>query len=328
MAKVALITGGAKGIGRAIGLDLAAAGWDVAFCYRTSETEAAETAALIMKAGRRAMAERCDVSDAAAAGPLIHSEGADRVADRTCPAHAHTAKIRFIAAQLNDATAECSSFEDFHLTGVSEELEREKDPAALTQHVRNVFAGMHAQRLAAEVRVAIEAHPVAIHPPHLVATVEIPAIGVGIARVSIPPVPIPPIGTPSPVLSIARVLHSDATQLRIAEAAACNLLQHEALIGVVVAVINLNTDSLAIGTVRNIQRLAESGDNEHGFARAIEAPMLVRIITIGAVHRRAIAVLIEFQSAARGRVADEKDVRPRLLQVPKLRRAVASRGLR
>ncbi|TLY24437.1 MAG: SDR family NAD(P)-dependent oxidoreductase, partial [Nitrospirae bacterium] len=47
MANVALITGGAKGIGRAIGLDLAAAGWDIALCYRTSEREAAETAARI-----------------------------------------------------------------------------------------------------------------------------------------------------------------------------------------------------------------------------------------------------------------------------------------
>jgi 3-oxoacyl-[acyl-carrier protein] reductase len=67
MVKVALITGGAKGIGRAIGLDLAAAGWDIALCYRTSEREAAETAAHITKAGRRAISERCDVSDPAAA---------------------------------------------------------------------------------------------------------------------------------------------------------------------------------------------------------------------------------------------------------------------
>src|SRR5213592_4806254 len=71
MAKVALITGGAKGIGRAIGLDLAAAGWDIALCYRTSEREAAETAARITKAGRRAIAERCDVSDPAAAEAFV-----------------------------------------------------------------------------------------------------------------------------------------------------------------------------------------------------------------------------------------------------------------
>src|SRR2546429_10011469 len=71
MAKVALITGGAKGIGRAIGLDLAAAGWDIALCYRTSEREAAETASRITQAGRRAIAERCDVSDAAAAEAFV-----------------------------------------------------------------------------------------------------------------------------------------------------------------------------------------------------------------------------------------------------------------
>src|SRR5574341_415023 len=65
--KVALITGGARGIGRALGIALAVAGWDVALCYRTSEREARETASLIRAAGRRALAERCDVSDPAAA---------------------------------------------------------------------------------------------------------------------------------------------------------------------------------------------------------------------------------------------------------------------
>jgi 3-oxoacyl-[acyl-carrier protein] reductase len=57
-----LITGGAKGIGRAIGLDLAANGWGIAFCYRSSEREAAETAALVQKLSGRVLAERCDVS--------------------------------------------------------------------------------------------------------------------------------------------------------------------------------------------------------------------------------------------------------------------------
>ncbi|HEY3169002.1 MAG TPA: SDR family NAD(P)-dependent oxidoreductase, partial [Candidatus Binatia bacterium] len=34
--KVVLITGGARGIGRAVALDLASRGWSVAICYRTS----------------------------------------------------------------------------------------------------------------------------------------------------------------------------------------------------------------------------------------------------------------------------------------------------
>ena len=69
--RVALITGGARGIGRAIGLDLAGAGWDIAFCYRTSAGAAGETASLVQQAGRRALAERCDVSDPAAAEAFV-----------------------------------------------------------------------------------------------------------------------------------------------------------------------------------------------------------------------------------------------------------------
>src|SRR3989442_7130431 len=75
MARVALITGGAKGIGRAVGLDLAAAGWDIALCYRTSAREAAETASRITQAGRRALAEQCDVSDAAAGEAFVRKVG-------------------------------------------------------------------------------------------------------------------------------------------------------------------------------------------------------------------------------------------------------------
>ncbi len=68
--RVALITGGARGIGRALALDLAAQHWSVAICYRTSETQAAETQQAIIERGGTALAIRCDVSDPVAARNL------------------------------------------------------------------------------------------------------------------------------------------------------------------------------------------------------------------------------------------------------------------
>ncbi len=69
--RVALITGGARGIGRAIGLDLAGAGWSVALCYRTSAQDAAQTAAAIEAHGARALAVQADVSDPATCRALV-----------------------------------------------------------------------------------------------------------------------------------------------------------------------------------------------------------------------------------------------------------------
>ncbi len=69
--RVALITGGARGIGRAIALSLAESGWSIAICYRTSEKEAAATREEIQEKGRPALAVRCDVSDPGAAEDLV-----------------------------------------------------------------------------------------------------------------------------------------------------------------------------------------------------------------------------------------------------------------
>jgi 3-oxoacyl-[acyl-carrier protein] reductase len=70
-APVAVITGGARGIGRAVALDLAARNWRVALCYRTSEKEAQETAREITVRGGEPLAVRCDVSDPDTAKNLI-----------------------------------------------------------------------------------------------------------------------------------------------------------------------------------------------------------------------------------------------------------------
>ena len=69
--RVALITGGARGIGRAIGLDLARAGWAVAFCYRTSAGAAEETRRAIEAAGVPALPVQADVSNPDVAEALV-----------------------------------------------------------------------------------------------------------------------------------------------------------------------------------------------------------------------------------------------------------------
>lgn len=68
---VALITGGARGIGRGIALDLASRHWKVAICYRTSEADAQKTALAITERGGQALAIRCDVSNPVAATDLV-----------------------------------------------------------------------------------------------------------------------------------------------------------------------------------------------------------------------------------------------------------------
>ena len=61
--RTALVTGGSRGIGRAIALALAEEGADVAVNYVASETAAREVVAQIEKTGRRGILAQADVSD-------------------------------------------------------------------------------------------------------------------------------------------------------------------------------------------------------------------------------------------------------------------------
>jgi 3-oxoacyl-[acyl-carrier protein] reductase len=63
---VALVTGGSRGIGRAIAIELGSRGYTVAINYRSDEAAAAEACAAVTATGASVRAFRADVADAAA----------------------------------------------------------------------------------------------------------------------------------------------------------------------------------------------------------------------------------------------------------------------
>jgi 3-oxoacyl-[acyl-carrier protein] reductase len=74
--KVALVTGGSRGIGRAIGVALGRLGAKVIVNYAANESAAAEAAAAIVAAGGAAVTKRFDVADAAAVDAAFKEIGA------------------------------------------------------------------------------------------------------------------------------------------------------------------------------------------------------------------------------------------------------------
>ncbi len=69
--KSAVVTGGSRGIGRAIATRLAEQGADVCFSFRRDQAAADEVAAAITALGRHALPVQADVTDPAAAEALI-----------------------------------------------------------------------------------------------------------------------------------------------------------------------------------------------------------------------------------------------------------------
>lgn len=73
LGKSALVTGGAKRLGRAIALALAAAGADVVITFRSSSDDAVETVDAIEQLGRRGFALECEVRSEASVRSAVAS---------------------------------------------------------------------------------------------------------------------------------------------------------------------------------------------------------------------------------------------------------------
>ena len=71
MLKNVLVTGAAKRLGRAIALDLAAAGWNVAIHYNTSEEDADSAAQAVRAFGAEAAILKCDLSKETETATLV-----------------------------------------------------------------------------------------------------------------------------------------------------------------------------------------------------------------------------------------------------------------
>jgi 3-oxoacyl-[acyl-carrier protein] reductase len=84
MAQSVLVTGGSRGIGRAIALRLARAGCNILFCYRDNEDAAQETLAALKEFGVNTAAQQADVGDRQSVAKLaeaakVFSGGIDAV---------------------------------------------------------------------------------------------------------------------------------------------------------------------------------------------------------------------------------------------------------
>ena len=99
--KRALVTGGSRGVGRAMALEFARQGADVALVYRASDDLANAVAAEITNMGRKALVIRADLKDAAAAAQAVDRTVAE-LAGIDILAHSAGAQVEWASVRDHD----------------------------------------------------------------------------------------------------------------------------------------------------------------------------------------------------------------------------------
>jgi len=121
--RVAVISGGDSGIGRAVAVAFAREGADVAILYLNEEQDAADTARLVEEKGRRCMLVRCDIAsksqcEAAIASILAQLGNIDILVNNAAEQHPK-GSITEISEQQLLRTFQTNVFSMFYLTAAA-----------------------------------------------------------------------------------------------------------------------------------------------------------------------------------------------------------------
>lgn len=144
--RVALITGGDSGIGRAVAVAFAREGADVAIVYLEEEEDARETARLVGEKGRKCFLHSCDIGSRAACIEAVEATvkefgTLDILVNNAAEQHPRETIGQITEEQL-EKTFRTNVFSMFHLTSAAiHHLEGSKHPAILNTTSVTAYRG-------------------------------------------------------------------------------------------------------------------------------------------------------------------------------------------